>query len=236
MISLKLFSISYHQSNHIINNKMPKRKSSYKTYLWDKSVSIPEKTRTNLMKKLKQQINCPGRSPTASNHNDHVYEEPLDVISDQNNIQNNCQEENIANQDETQENSNYDHDSNQTDLENSLFETNTAESEEPENNNELSYLNQILQNTISNEEIAAAYLVAFFSGSVSQKSLADFLYLSNMYSSTKLPTTINGLAKLLTGQSPNLIYKKTWYCGVCFKNIEELNSRFQRNCTKCNNR
>ena len=62
-------------------------------------------------------------------------------------------------------------------------------------------LNSLAKSSITPQELAAAYLCAFFSGSVSQKSLADFIQLSNLCSSTKLPASITGLTNLISGDT-----------------------------------
>ena len=74
----------------------------------------------------------------------------------------------------------------------------------------------LTDNKITKKELAAAYLVAFFNGTVTQTSLKDFITLSNITSSDiKLPTSFDGLAKVLMGVKSVYDYRKKWFCGVC---------------------
>jgi len=86
---------------------------------------------------------------------------------------------------------------------------------------------------ITREELAAAYLAAFFNGKTTQSSIKDFLQLSNITSNIKLPTTFDGLVKLLIKEQLNFIELKSWFCGTCLKKIPKLKDRFQRECDIC---
>ena len=59
-------------------------------------------------------------------------------------------------------------------------------------------LSNLLNNSeITREELAAAYLVAFFNGTITQSSLKDFITFSNKApSGIKLPRIFDGLAKI----------------------------------------
>ena len=85
-------------------------------------------------------------------------------------------------------------------------------------------------------EIAAAFLAAFYNGRTSQSSLTDYLKLSNIYSTIKLPTSFDGLRNLIKDDTSELNYEKTWFCGTCQKLIANLNNRFQRSCAICKTR
>jgi hypothetical protein len=101
--------------------------------------------------------------------------------------------------------------------------------------------NPILSDILSDnnlviEDLAAAYLAAFFNGRTSLQSLNDYLKLSNIYSPVKLPTTFNGLKNLISTNTDNLIYEKSWFCGTCLKHFTQLISRLQRTCEYCKTR
>ena len=94
----------------------------------------------------------------------------------------------------------------------------------------------IAENNLVKEDLAAAYLAAFYNGRTSQQSLSDYLKLSNIYSPIKLPTTFNGLKSLISKNTDNLPYEKSWFCGTCLKHITELTHRLQRECENCKTR
>jgi hypothetical protein len=93
--------------------------------------------------------------------------------------------------------------------------------------------NIIQDKDITKDELAAAFLAAFFNGKITQSSLTDFLQLSNIISPIKLPTTFDGLIKVVNGEKPNLMVNKTWYCSICLEKTTKLDDRFQRACKKC---
>ncbi len=64
--------------------------------------------------------------------------------------------------------------------------------------------------SISEEDLAAAYLTSFYNGRVSQKSLKDFLTIGNLRSSIKLPTSY-GLISLLNMNDKKVQYEKSWF-------------------------
>ena len=65
------------------------------------------------------------------------------------------------------------------------------------------------------------------------KALKDFITLSNITSNIKLPSSFDGLAKLLMKSEQTKIYTKSWFCGVCLTTFNNLDNRFQRSCEKC---
>jgi hypothetical protein len=97
-------------------------------------------------------------------------------------------------------------------------------------------LSNLLNNSeITREELAAACLVAFFNGTITQSSLKDFITLSNITTpGIKLPSSFDGLAKILMGENNVYEYQKKWFCGVCLTTFDKLDDRFQRSCKKCN--
>jgi hypothetical protein len=99
---------------------------------------------------------------------------------------------------------------------------------------ELEFNNVFNNKEISKEELAAAYLVAFFNGTITQSALKDFIALSNITSEIKLPSSFDGLAKVLMNENRVYDYQKKWFCGVCLNTFEKLDDRFQRSCKKCN--
>jgi hypothetical protein len=118
-----------------------------------------------------------------------------------------------------------------------LQNSNQAVSESDESHDEGTQLegmteirNVFEDNAINSQELAAAYLAAFYSGKITQHSLTSFLTLSNIHSSHKLPTTFDGLIKSLDNDH-RLVYQKTWYCGTCLKAIQTTMK--ERNCGKC---
>jgi len=91
---------------------------------------------------------------------------------------------------------------------------------------------------VTKEELAAAFLANFYKGRTSQESLSDYLNLNNIHAAVKLPTTFDGLSKLLmkkTKISKKLEYEKTWFCDTCLKSTTRLENSYQRNCS-CNSR
>lgn len=88
---------------------------------------------------------------------------------------------------------------------------------------------------ITANDLAAGYLAAFFNGKTSQASLTDYLILSNITSTTKLPTTFDGLIKNLIGKNNTLNYTKSWYCPICMTSHSKIDCR-QRQCKKCETR
>ena len=88
---------------------------------------------------------------------------------------------------------------------------------------------------LKKEELEAAFLAAFFKGKTTQDSITDFLELSNIHAleHLKLPTTFDGIVKVITGEKPKFMFSKSWFCGICLKLIAKLKNRFQRNCEIC---
>jgi hypothetical protein len=51
---------------------------------------------------------------------------------------------------------------------------------------------------VTREELAAAYLTAFFEGKITQSALTEFLQISNATNDIKLPTRFDGLVNIRT--------------------------------------
>lgn len=241
---------------------MPKRKNTYKQYLFNSNVQIPISTKhyhkklanqrdvSSTNSKLNNDINKDLRNQ-AENHSQVDIEQTLtNNLNEVNHICDNRSRGVDQNDDQSNElilqpnlsnelggayiddvdhfgetNSEFDSDGYQSSL---------SESEE-DANYDLSILNMQDKN-IGLKEMAAAFLAAFYSGKITQKALSDFIKLHNIYSSNKLPSNFDGLAKILVDKDANLSYKKTWFCNICIKSFEELNHRFQRECHICSSK
>jgi hypothetical protein len=88
-------------------------------------------------------------------------------------------------------------------------------------------------NDTSREELAAAYLAAFFAGKITQSALSSFLELSNITTQVKLPTSFDGLIGILIGNKNLKTYKKTFYCSSCLKLLTNVSSKLDRMCKVC---
>jgi len=92
-------------------------------------------------------------------------------------------------------------------------------------------LHDILQDeNITKEELAAAYLTAFYQCGPTQRTLTNFSQLHNISSPLKLPTSFSCLTNIIDKSFEDLSYIKFWYCGTCIKIFYQLKNRFQREC------
>lgn len=197
---------------------MPKQRGPYKRYLFDSTIEVPDSTKNDHKRK---------KSTITSNENIHQMNQTLDdecVDSDENlqiHLENDMviRDGSFIRQEEQTVNLNEE----------------ISNSDQLNNDEAINTHSDIFHDNLTKEDMAAAYLASFFSGKTTQKSLADYLHLSNMFSSTQLPTSFDGLISLIVDKK-KLKFEKKWYCGVCLKSIEELATRFQRNCTTCNTR
>ena len=96
--------------------------------------------------------------------------------------------------------------------------------------------NLLRDEEVNEQELSAAFLAAFYNGQITQSSLSDFLKLANIFSPVKIPTTFDGLKRIIQGKRPDLTYTKSWFCGTCLKKFSRLNDRLQRNCEFCKTR
>ena len=107
-----------------------------------------------------------------------------------------------------------------------------------EESNEIYDIIESNKETITKDELAVAFLAAFFDCKIPQKAFSNFLKLSNITSSIKLPTDFTGLRNLLftKEQVENLKPSKSWFCYVCYKSYEKLSDRTERLCPECSAR
>jgi hypothetical protein len=116
-----------------------------------------------------------------------------------------------------------------------FFENNEVSNDDVNQSDEsLDELVSVLRsNEMSKEDLAAVHLAAFYDSKMTQSGLTTFLQLSNISSNIKLPTTFDGLVRILTEDKPKPVDSKSWFCGVCLKNVTNLKNRFQRECETC---
>jgi hypothetical protein len=197
---------------------MEKRK--YKQYLSNPNLNMPSSTYYSKYSK-KYKFN------QRLNETTQVLNENIDQLNE--NSSNN--ELNDNHLDSLNENQNFEVNSNENTTNNEL---NNEEQLTQNQSSETNDLNNFLNNdSITEEELAAAYLAAFYNGRVTQKSLTDFLTLSNINSTIKLPNNYSGLISLLNSKNKELQFEKSWFCGVCQKQYDKLDNRFQRLCATC---
>ena len=230
---------------------MSKLRGPYKRYLYDDNVSIPDRTRYDHLSQIKKQalidnnqflINNQDSSPKLSaasnlittsvvNQNHHVIiecdnnQQPPASTLDNTSIVNQLDDDDDDVNEKTIVN-----DENEDDhsINNKSYDS-SSESDIDLNLNETGAVNK--------EELAAAFLASFYSGRTTQTSLKDYLELSNIYSSIKLPTSFDGLSNILFENKKKFIHKKIWYCGVCLKKFsnEQIKNR-TRSCETCKTR
>jgi hypothetical protein len=227
---------------------MPKSRGQYKRYIYDPTSLIPDRTRYDYLNQFKAQsvsnlnenefvmsfrpsINTIN-TINAINNNEYISanNESISTNIEQNSFNNEPQivinEEHlvIENNDVTSNNQSFDVD---LDLNFNELETNST----------LNGIQSISNIAINREELAAAFLACFYSGTTTQTSLKDYLELSNIYSDIKLPTSFDGLSNILFENKKNFIRKKLWYCGVCLKTYtREQIDRTVRSCLTCKTR
>jgi hypothetical protein len=228
---------------------MPKLRGPYKRYLYDENVSIPERTRYDHLSQIKKKalidnnqflINNQDNSPKLSaasnlittpivNQHHHV------IIEYDNNQQppaSTLDNTSIVNQHD-------DDDVNEQTIVNDENEDDYSINDENDDSFTESDIDLNLNETgaVNKEELAAAFLASFYSGRTTQTSLKDYLELSNIYSSIKLPTSFDGLSNILFKNKKKFIHKKIWYCGVCLKKFsnEQIKNR-TRSCETCKTR
>lgn len=205
---------------------MPKERGRYKRYLFDPTLKKPEST----ISYHKRKLNALNQSVNTC-ADEHSNERELSNIQTSNELPTNqveIHDQEVVNANSFDENYNlfnvYDQ-SNQ-------FSSN-EESDSNQDSNLCIELDEFINDSeISREELAAAFLAAFYNGKCTQSSLNDFLVLSNMFLPFKLPTSFNGLVNILLGRDTLIKATKTWFCCVCLTLKEVISNRFQRNCEK----
>jgi hypothetical protein len=208
---------------------MPKTPRKYKQYLWNEQISMPKSTKYFQLK-----------NGTNSTNN----EAPHLTIGQDNTIVDEFSYENTGLS--TYENETITCDPS---LEYSNDEESNLKSEEEDNNNtnesnsfidDQNFFPELIEALSSDEitknDLAIAYLTAFFNGSSTQDSLSDYIKLSNLTSSIKLPATFNGLSNLVIGKQNNLKFEKSWFCDICIKPFKNIPNRLQRSCNFCKTR
>jgi hypothetical protein len=97
--------------------------------------------------------------------------------------------------------------------------------------------NLVLTNdAITLETKCAILLTAFFEGKMTQASFKTFLKAINCFTSLDTPTTFDGVANiLLRHEDQKIIFNKKLFCNRC-KVFQEIQNRFERNCSICDER
>jgi hypothetical protein len=217
---------------------MPKERRKYKEYLWNDQLSVPKST-----KYLKK------KETTNSNinaNNNRISEMPIDnqELNYDERIPND--QVHIEIQNESQSNDFIHH--NEVETTNDIEEEVVDDEEQIDNNRyerdrfnqEESVFQDIFESLISKDitknDLAIAYLTAFFNSQSTQDSLSDFIKLSNFTSDIKLPCTFDGLSNLVIGKDNTLKHEKAWFCNICIKSIKKTDDRLQRSCYTCKSR
>ena len=217
----------------ISNSKIKKKRGPYKQYLYDKTKEMPFSTYFHHLSKENRVINNQFSSNDNSNENNLVtsYTESIHDVNATNNssIENDARFENpnfIANSYNQLDNFNI-----IDNCDDEIVELNSIEklhNHFEDDDDIFFYLKEALCSNISKKDLAAGYLAAFYSGRNTQKSLSDYLKLSNIASNIKLPVTFNGLKNLIMNDSNELYYKLRHFCGTCLKIIESPNNKIIR--------
>ena len=200
--------------------KEKRTRGRYKQYLYDPDVKIPISTQNDHKRENNLLLNNKISTVNKSVNQDQEKEKEKTI-----NQQNSSNEFLIITSDNLVE-----------ELE--TIQSESESSDEIEEEKEEDLINDDLKNIIQDkditrDELAAAFLAAFFNGKITQSSLTDFLQLSNIIWPIKMPTTFDGLIKVINGEKPNLMANKTWYCSICLEKTTKLDDRFQRACKKC---
>jgi hypothetical protein len=88
---------------------------------------------------------------------------------------------------------------------------------------------------ISEVEMVAIILIAFYKSKVSKDGLSTFIKAFNLLLNLKLPTTFDGLINiLLKNENENIKNHKAkrWYCSRC-KSFRQINNHTDRECFEC---
>jgi len=216
----------------------PKRsRNIYKQYLSDPKAKMPKRTQ-NYINAKKRKL----ESEYVSNQQTNVQ---LNIILDSNHLQhyqpNDQQSEQINSNESESVNVQLNYSiSNGFELQEIEPSEQPNQTETTSSNDLFNDLNDFIRDQkVTKEDLAAAFLAAFYGNSNTQKSLKDYIDLVNQLILTKdnqLPTSFAGLISLLNGKKQKLNYEKSWYCDVCQKLINKLDNRFQRECSTCNSR
>jgi len=208
---------------------MPKESRKYKQYLWNDQVSMPKSTKYF---KRKNQTNSTKNSQVPnfsidqyltlenSTNSENSHGNLNQTLNYTTNLESDFADANLECEDETIIHNTNENNYNHLDEQNSFPDL----------------IEALSSDEITKNDLAIAYLSAFFNGHSTQESLSDFIKLSNLTSHIKLPTTFEGLSNLVIGKANNLHFKKTWFCDICIKPFENTDNRLQRSCNVCKSR
>ncbi len=173
--------------------KEKKERGKYKQYLFNKNINVPKTSKWRAKKDKESQ---------STSNQFHFTEEQIIESTNQHQFDPNLvqkSKEIIDNSSDDLEFESENENENTNVISSAEFESeNENDNQNDDSNEEINEeLNSfILNKEISKEELEAAYLAAFYNGATTQKTLTDFLQLSNLVSSVKLPTTFTGLTKI----------------------------------------
>ena len=190
-----------------------KKRGRYNTWKYNSNIKIPASTqRDHLIRQRQEEENSLNYIQTNFSSQ---YQSETTFQADTTQTQNLSSDENeqleFNNLTSNQLESSVNDSSNSNEANEEINESvnNSLDSSEDDNENLDDQLNDLLRNEkITEEELAAAYLAAFFNGKTSQSSIKDFLQLSNISSNVKLPTSFDGLVKVLTCEKPKFMHSK----------------------------
>ena len=87
---------------------------------------------------------------------------------------------------------------------------------------------------LSKEAVSALLLSVFFNCRMTQRCMSLVIKSMTLIQRIELPSTFDGISKvLMRADNDQLQFKKRWYCVYCSTLLNELSSRFQRNCSHC---
>ena len=204
---------------------MPKFRGKYKQYNWNNEKEIPLRTeqRRNQQRisKLPENSNVVvNKNSTFQEYNSFIFETDLNNETDL----------------ITNTSTNFDHESDQSIIEEIISSDKYDLRKDVEENVFDDFIEANSTGVINQNDLATAYLAAFFNGRTTQDSLKDYLRLSNFSSQIKLPTTFDGLSQLVVGKKNSVKFEKSWFCNTCTKQIKSLHNRLQRSCPFCKSR
>ena len=192
---------------------MGKERGRYKRYIFDKNAKIPRQTVQNQAKDLESY------SITAKESN-QIQSSLFETNIFEELAQTNYEEDILTNSEDLVTEIEIPNEPILNDVESLLDNGDNNEQDDFEEDFDSEFSSLCSSEELTKEEIAAAYLAAFYNGRTSQSSLGDYLKLSNIFSPIKLPTTFDGLKNLIKGKARDLEFKKSWYCGTCVKTIK----------------
>ena len=192
---------------------MPKFRGKYKQYNWNNEKEIPLRTeqRRNQQRisKLPENSNVVvNKNSTFQEYNSFIFETDLNNETDL----------------ITNTSTNFDHESDQSIIEEIISSDKYDLRKDVEENVFDDFIEANSTGVINQNDLATAYLAAFFNGRTTQDSLKDYLRLSNFSSQIKLPTTFDGLSQLVVGKKNSVKFEKSWFCNTCTKQITRVNT------------